>query len=114
MEQQPFLERAAEIQVADARIVALTVAVDAAVALFQPVRVVRQVEVDQVMAALLQVQSLGQRVGADQHDAVLGGAPVRGRVARASVSAPLMVRIVPASARNAPRTAAACVSAYSV
>ena len=70
-EQQPLLERAGQIQVADLRIVRLSVAVDAAVALLQPVRIVRQIEMNQIEAALLQVQPLGQRVGADQDDAVL-------------------------------------------
>ena len=74
-QQQSFLERTREKQVAYFRIVALPVAVDAAVALFQPVRVVRQIQMDQVEAALVQVQALGQRVGADQDDPVFLRAP---------------------------------------
>ena len=76
-QQQPLLERAREIEVADLRIALLAIAIDAAVALLQPVRIVRQVEMDQIEAALLQVQPLGQRVGADQDDAVLLGAAFR-------------------------------------
>ena len=69
-EQQPLLERVGEIQIADLRITLLPVPVDTAVALLEPVRVIRQIEMDQIEAALLQVQPLGQRVGADQDDAV--------------------------------------------
>ena len=76
-QQQPFLERAGEEKIADLGFVALSVAVDPAVALLQPVRIVGQVQMDQVKAALVQIQSFRQRIGADKHDPVLFGATFR-------------------------------------
>ena len=67
-QQQAFLEGAGQEQIADLRVVALSIAVDAAVALLQAVRIVGQVQMDQVKTALVQVQPLGQRIGADQDD----------------------------------------------
>ncbi len=75
--QQPFLECAGDVQVSDLRFVRLSIAIDAAIALLKPVRVVRQVEMDQMETSLLQVQTFGERVGADQDDAVLFGTALR-------------------------------------
>ena len=64
-------------------------------------------------AATVQVQPLGQRVGADQDDAVRLGETFRRAGAFGSGSEPLMLRMVPPiSARAA--TAARWLSAYSV
>ena len=59
-------------KIADDRLVLLAVAVDAAVALFQPVGIERQFQVDEMVAALVEVETLGGRIGADQDDALLG------------------------------------------
>ena len=49
-QQQPFLERTGEIEVTDLWLALLAIAIDASVALFQPVRIVRQIEMDQMAA----------------------------------------------------------------
>ena len=72
-QQQALFERAREIEVTNLRIMLLAIAIDPPIALLQTVRIVRQIEMDQIEAALMQVQSLGQRVGADQNDAILLG-----------------------------------------
>ncbi len=51
----------------------LQLAVDPAVALLKPRRVPRQIEVDEVVAAGLQVDALARGVGADQDAHRLGG-----------------------------------------
>jgi len=45
----------------------LPVAVDTTVALFQPIGIERQLKMDQVMAPLVEVESLGRRIGAYQN-----------------------------------------------
>ena len=61
-QQQPLLERAGEIEIADLRVALLSIAIDPTIALLQPVRIVRQIEMDQVATALLQIEPLSQRV----------------------------------------------------
>ena len=75
-QQDAVLEGAAQEEVADDGLVLLAVAVDAAIALFQPVRVERQFHVDQLVAALVQVETLGSRIGADQDQALLLAEPL--------------------------------------
>lgn len=64
------------IEKRDGRRLGLAVAVDTAVALLHPVRVPRQLEVNQVMAVLVQVETFSGNVGGDQ-DARFGGGKSR-------------------------------------
>lgn len=59
-QQDAILERAPQEQIADDRIVLLSVPVDAAVALLQTIGIERQFQVDQMVAPLLQIQALGR------------------------------------------------------
>jgi hypothetical protein len=60
-QQQPLLERACEIEITDLWVVLLSIAIDTTVALLNPVRIVRQIEMDKVATALLQVEPLRVR-----------------------------------------------------
>jgi len=71
LQEKLFFECASKIQIADLRVPALTVAIDTAIALLQPIRIVRQIEMDQIEAPLLQIQPFGQRVSADQNNSIL-------------------------------------------
>jgi hypothetical protein len=70
-QENTLLEGAPQKQIADDRVMLLAVAVDAAIALFQAIGVEGELQVDQVMAALMQVEAFGRRIGADQHQAIL-------------------------------------------
>ena len=80
-QQQAFLERAGQTQIADLRILGLPVPIDAAVALLQPVGVVGQIQMNQMVAALLQVQPFGQRIRANQNKIVFHRTPLGGSCA---------------------------------
>ena len=63
--EQAFLEGVREVQVEDLRVLALpAVAVDATIAFLETIGIVGQLQVDEVVAPLVEVQTLGGGVGA--------------------------------------------------
>ena len=69
-EEQSLLEGALEVEVSDLGVMGLPEAVDAAVALLEPVGVVGEFQVYEVMAALVEVETLGARVGGHEEEVV--------------------------------------------
>ena len=69
-QQNPLLEGRPQVQIAHHRIVLLPKAVNPPIALLQPVRVERQLQMDEVMTALVQIEPLSRRVGTHQHQPI--------------------------------------------